>query len=89
MTRYGQVLRRSCGLTGLRAPPPATVHGRMDPAHAMNYDVTRAQQLGISVDVFAGAGSFGSARSLHNSVRVGYPPYRAIDNVTGGIIVAP
>ena len=49
----------------------------MDPAHAMIYDVTRAQQLGISVDVFAGAGSSGSARSLRNTVRVGYPQDRA------------
>jgi len=65
------------GLTGLRATPPATMHGRMDPAHAMNYDVARAQQLGISVDVFAGAGSSGSARSLRNAVRVGYPQDRA------------
>jgi hypothetical protein len=65
------------GLTGLRATPCATLHGRMDPAHAMNYDVMRAQQLGISVDVFAGAGSSGSARSLRNSVRVGYPQDRA------------
>ena len=65
------------GLTGLRATPPATMHGRMDPAHAMHYDVTRAQQLGISVDVFAGTGSSGSARSLRNTVRVGYPQDRA------------
>ncbi|MCX6552386.1 MAG: hypothetical protein NTY02_15515 [Acidobacteria bacterium] len=66
------------GLTGLRTTPPAaTMHGRMDPAHAMNYDVTRAQQLGISVDVFAGAGTSGGARSLRNTVRVGYPQDRA------------
>ena len=65
------------GLTGLRATTPTTLHGRMDPAHAMNYDVTRAQQLGISMDVFAGAGSSGSARSLRNTVRVGYSQDRA------------
>ena len=73
----GQFCGGPRGLTGLRATPPATMHGRMNPAHAMNYDVRRAQQLGISVDVFAGAGSSGSARSLRNSVRVGYPQDRA------------
>jgi len=29
------------GLTGLRAPPPVTIHGRMDPAQAMNYAESR------------------------------------------------